>query len=280
MPSPAASYPRSNVPPGTVPLSQHERPAPHVEVSALQLVGAPVLLVASLCSGSKPIRPHATQQPRATTTTDPTIRVTAYPPLSLGAGVFANARSPRTSAHDLRDVARPARFRSTVQGTFLAARKIMVNMPTFLSRLVSHSGTTVERAAAVAPEIIAGLAAYLTPARRDFLADELPEELAAAVRRSDLLATPIEERILGPGINLGHAHELVASSCRALAEVLSIEAIDVLRSSVPAGLAVWLDPPTSALIDVPSRSTTLASGRPGSSHPISEARPDPTRPIR
>jgi hypothetical protein len=177
-------------------------------------------------------------------------------------------------SRDLRVSDRPC------QGTFLAARTIMVNMASFLSRLVSHSGTTLDLATAVAPEIIAGLAAHLTPAQRDFLADELPGELAAAVRRSDLLATPIEERILGPGINLGRAHELVASSCRALAEVLSTEAIEALRSSVPAGLVAWLDPPSSALIDVTSRSTTLASGRPGSSHPISEAHPDPIRPIR
>lgn len=157
---------------------------------------------------------------------------------------------------------------------------MMVNMASLVSRFVSHSGATLELAAAVVPEIIAGLAAYLTPTQRDLLASELPEELAAAVWRPKLLAIPIEERILGPGINLGRAHELVASSCRALAEVLSIEAIEALRSSVPAGLVAWLDPPSSAIVEVVSRSTTLASGRPGSSHPISEAHSDPTRPIR
>ena len=134
----------------------------------------------------------------------------------------------------------------------LLARMTMANMAHLDSRFASHAGVTEELAASIAP----------------------------AMRRDDLLAMPIEERILGPSIRLGRAHELVASLCRALAEVLSIEAVEALRSSLPTELVAWLDPPTLA-IDGATRSTwTLASGRPGSSHPISEAHPDPKRPIR
>ena len=157
----------------------------------------------------------------------------------------------------------------------------MVNMANLDSRFASHAGVTEEFAASIEPEIIAGIASHLTPARRELVASELPEQLAAAMRRDDLRAMPIEERILGPSISLGRAHELVASLCRALAEVLSIEAVAALRSSLPTELATWLDPPTLAIVDGATRPTrTLASGRPGSSHPISEAHPDPKRPIR
>jgi hypothetical protein len=152
-------------------------------------------------------------------------------------------------------------------------------MAKLLSRLTAHSGTTFEVAATVAPRIMAGIASYLTPAQRDLVASELPDQLAEAVWRADLETVPIEQRLLGPNINLGRAHELVASMCRALAEVMSTEALEALRSSVPAGLVAWFDPPASSIAKTASGST-LASGRPGSSHPISEARPDPTRPIR
>ena len=157
---------------------------------------------------------------------------------------------------------------------------VMVTIAAVVSRFVSHSGANAELAGSVAPEIVAGIAAYLTPAQRDLVADELPEELATEVWRVDLLATPIEERILGPSISVGRAHELVASMCRTLAEVLSIEAIDALRSSLPSELGAWLEPPSNSLDRSPRSAYTLASGRPGSSHPISEAHPDPTRTIR
>ena len=155
-------------------------------------------------------------------------------------------------------------------------KEIMVYRTQPLERFVEHSGATVELAAAVAPKIIAGLASYLTPAHRDLVADEL----ADAMWRTDLQAVPIEESIVGPSISLGRAHELVASMCRALVEVLSTDAIEALRSSVPARLVEWFDPPASSIDERVRRSSTLASGRPGSSRPISEARPDPTRPIR
>src|SRR5262249_40389021 len=70
--------------------------------------------------------------------------------------------------------------------------------------------------------------------------------------------------------------ELLASVCHVVAEQLSAEAIEALLGSLPIGIARMLGPVSPEL---GRRSTarpqrdTLAGGRPGSRHPLSEAGP-------
>ncbi len=145
-----------------------------------------------------------------------------------------------------------------------------------LSHVAAHAGITTERAAVLTANVLSGIAPYLSPTIRDLVSSELPETLADALRRGGSSAVPIEERILAPGITLGHAHELVASVCLVLAEDLSEEARSALCAALPPALARLLAPPTPELVrhaEQP-RSRSIASGRAGSEHPISESTPD------
>lgn len=118
------------------------------------------------------------------------------------------------------------------------------------------------------------IGSYLSPGHRELLLEELPPALRAAVGTRRDVSLPIEERILAPGITLGRAHELVASVFRVLEERLSGELIEALRTELPHELASMLVAPSSdADRDelVPGVRDTLAEGRPGSHHPVSES---------
>lgn len=143
----------------------------------------------------------------------------------------------------------------------------------FLSHVAGHAGIPVVDADHVARTVLSGLGGYLTTTQRDLVADELPAELGAALSESASIAVPIEERLLAAGMSASRAHELVASVCRVLGEELSTQALLVLRQAVPRPLAELLTWPSTELTARPERGTqsTLASGRPGSRHPISEA---------
>ncbi len=148
-----------------------------------------------------------------------------------------------------------------------------------LSHIAAHAGVSTDLAQRAACAVLSGLGAYLSASGRQLVADELPPELAAALLAADGLATPIDERLLAPGITAGRARELIASVLRVLAEELSDEAVRALRGGAPPELAALLAPPTR---EAPARAApgahreTLAAGRPGSHHPVSEARPQRT----
>jgi uncharacterized protein (DUF2267 family) len=146
----------------------------------------------------------------------------------------------------------------------------------FVSHVAGHAGVSSDRAEGVTRVVLNGLGAYLTPAYRQLVADELPAPLGEALLDSAGVAVPIEERVLGPGVTAGRTHELVASVCRVLAEELSTRALVALRAAVPIGIASLLATPSPELADAPPdrrRYETLADGRPGSRHPISDAPP-------
>lgn len=151
----------------------------------------------------------------------------------------ATRMSPREAVHDRR-----ARVLLRLQG-------MMSSTEDFASHVANHAGVTIERAERVARAVLASIGAYLSPARRDLVADELPPALAAALLANAGMATPLDERVLSPGMTTARAHELVASVCRVLAEELSADAIRALRLSVPIGIAALLATPAPELVRRP-----------------------------
>jgi uncharacterized protein (DUF2267 family) len=150
---------------------------------------------------------------------------------------------------------------------------------TFVAHVAGHAGIAEDRAREVTEIVLSGLSAYLTSEARGWIADELPPSIAAALRDAEGVSVPVEERLGEPGRGPGRARELVASVCRVLTEQLSDDAIELLRAAVPGAIRSLLGATASELAarSVGSRRyETLATGRPGSHHPISEARdPEP-----
>lgn len=64
------------------------------------------------------------------------------------------------------------------------------------------------------------------------------------------------------------ARELSASVCHVLAEALSDEALNWLWLALPPDLARLLERPAAGIPSQPAAGSTLASGQPGSHHPI------------
>ncbi|HET7501261.1 MAG TPA: DUF2267 domain-containing protein [Kofleriaceae bacterium] len=151
----------------------------------------------------------------------------------------------------------------------------------FTSHVVAHAGVPDSLAERVTHVVLAGIGVTLSPAARELVASELPRELGATVLSSAQLggSPSIEQHAAALGVSPGHARELVASVCRVLVEELSTEAIVAIRGAVPASLATLLEamaePSESELLPPPAWQRpreTLAGGRPGSHHPLSEAR--------
>lgn len=143
------------------------------------------------------------------------------------------------------------------------------------SHVAAHAGVSSALAEQATRAVLASMGGTLTPAGRELVADELPAGLGATILEGGSLAMPIEDHVLGLGVSLGQARELIASVCRVLVEELSSEAVDALRVGVPAALAALLvepvpdEPPPRPAPERPR--STLAEDRPGSHHPVSDA---------
>lgn len=147
----------------------------------------------------------------------------------------------------------------------------------FAQHVASHAATTEDQAMRVARIVLARLGAFASADQRRFLAAELPASLATALDEpvdADDLAEALE-RVLAPPMHMGPALELVASVCRVLVEELSNEAVDLLRAVAPAELGRMLNPPGTEVAPglVAGTYESLATGRPGSEHPIADAPP-------
>jgi uncharacterized protein (DUF2267 family) len=148
--------------------------------------------------------------------------------------------------------------------------------PSFVEHVASHAGVPIDHADRIVRTVIAGIGTYLSSSQRQLVADELPPALATALREGSDFAAPIDERVLAPGVTVGQAREFIASTCRVLVEELSDEALHAIRENVPPAIAAYLEPTSPELAHVavaPHRYETLASGRPGSLHPIDESPP-------
>lgn len=147
----------------------------------------------------------------------------------------------------------------------------------FISHVADHAGVSAALAERVVRAVLTGIGGYLSAAERQFVADELPAALGAAILTGSDRATPIEERVLAFDPSIGHARELIASVCRVLVEELSTEALAAIRAVVPVALASLLAAPTTSEAPPPPPASerprdTLAGGRPGSHHPVSDTR--------
>jgi hypothetical protein len=74
----------------------------------------------------------------------------------------------------------------------------------------------------------------------------------------------------------GPQRELTASVCRVLAEELSGEALEWLRTELPERMAELLVPGAPPADVTPVHGSNLATGRPGATRPLSEAHPEPS----
>ncbi len=151
---------------------------------------------------------------------------------------------------------------------------MLANSNELISRVILHSGASAEQAARALHTIVVGLSHRLDPVRRELVADELPPELGAMVTGGGELAVPLEEELLAVAPRLGSARELIASVCHALAEELSTEAVAALRTVAPASIAGFFvaEEPVAPPPAPDPEGHTLATGRPGSQHPLSERR--------
>ncbi len=140
-----------------------------------------------------------------------------------------------------------------------------------------HTGLGEREAAAVVSDVLAALRADLGRVEAEALALALPVMLAVPLLRG---GSPAGESVAArvaaaEKIPLGHAVEHVAAVCGALARRLPLPALERLRAALPAATARLLEPPSTPELEptLHPRRNTLAEGRPGSRHPLSEARP-------
>lgn len=108
---------------------------------------------------------------------------------------------------------------------------------TFVDHVAAHAGIPFDRAERAVRAVLGGIGAYLTDAHRQLVAEELPPALAASLLAGHDVSRPIEERVLGPGMTAGRAREVVASTCRVLAEELSYDALRALRADIPVAMS-------------------------------------------
>jgi uncharacterized protein (DUF2267 family) len=149
----------------------------------------------------------------------------------------------------------------------------MSSTENLVEHVAAHAGTPTEHADMALRVVLFRIGSCLGPVQRQLLLEELPPTLRGSVGQGGDIALPVEERILAQGITLGRAHELVVSVFRVLAERLSRDLIDALEGVLPRELASLLVAGAEAQRGevVSGLRDTLAEGRPGSKHPISEA---------
>lgn len=147
------------------------------------------------------------------------------------------------------------------------------HLEALLSHVAGHAGIGRDEAERAALAVMSGIGAYLPDWARRLVAAELPSELGDALITGRSVALPLEELAIARGAPPHQAHELVAAVCHVLSEELSDDALVALQAALPAELARQLAPPASELTGPPAEQrggTTLAAGRPGSAHPISD----------
>lgn len=138
---------------------------------------------------------------------------------------------------------------------------------TIIAHVAAHAGITVDRAELVTRTVLARIGAALTPVHRRQIADELPPALAQALMAPEVM---VEEAVSM------HQRELIASVYRVLAEELSGEALQWLRSELPRRMAELLVPGAPPAEEAPVHGKNLATGRAGGDRPVSESHLEPS----
>jgi uncharacterized protein (DUF2267 family) len=147
-----------------------------------------------------------------------------------------------------------------------------------LGNVAAHAGMReLDDARHATDAVMAAFGAHLPIAMRDLVAAELPDRQAAVLQGGASLGVgqPIEQVVASTlGVRTAVALEVVASVCHVLAERLSDPAIDALRAHLPRPVADLLAAPAEAVHPDGLHGRTLADGRAGSRHPVSEAQPE------
>lgn len=176
---------------------------------------------------------------------------------------------------------------------------MLLRMEELASHVAAHAGVSDPVAAYSLRAVVTGIGAYLTRDARRLVGEELPEPLATALGSAAGDRRPLEERVQLTGLTPGQIRELVASACRVLAEELSHEALDALTCALPPSAADLFvgsspavprtkrRPPQAGSVHEPNphgdrklssapgttqeqEHETLAEGRPGPRHPLSD----------
>ncbi|HET9987169.1 MAG TPA: DUF2267 domain-containing protein [Kofleriaceae bacterium] len=145
----------------------------------------------------------------------------------------------------------------------------------FLSHVAAHAGGSLAQVDFAARAVLAEIGGRLSASERALVTEELPPALAATLAEPHYLARPVEDALCARGLGLGPARELIASVCHALAESLSHEALAAVRAAAPSPIAGFLAADEVELGRPAGYGSSLADGRPGSRHPISEGRDMP-----
>lgn len=161
----------------------------------------------------------------------------------------------------------------------------VISRQTLLEGIIRYGGAaTVETAVGALRATLATLGDRLPDDARAILADALPQRVAKVLRAHryggpfdvDVLYERVARR---EGVPLGVAREHVQVVCRVLGEVLPERVARVLEAALPRSFGELFrrpeagpPPPHRARTEAPALNT-LASGKPGSLHPLSEARP-------
>lgn len=160
----------------------------------------------------------------------------------------------------------------------------MTRKEDLLERIVQLAGLdTTQEASAALRATLTALGERLLDEDRDIVAGALPPELGVILRsakfRGSFDVADFFDRVRrSEGVSLGFAREHAEVVCRAVAEALEEEARLRMEGALPDSFAELFrvplpsEPPPAHPLGQSERHHTLATGRPGTRHPVSESR--------
>ena len=156
-----------------------------------------------------------------------------------------------------------------------------------LFHTADRTGLPREQARQILILVVRVLGEGLRHSRAEALADDLPAELARPLRDAQHgppfdLAELFRRVASRENVRVGFGVEHVKLVCRLLGEHFSPASRYQFQDSFPEEIAALFEPPEpgdhgEAPVHLHPERGTLAEGRPGSRHPLSEARPDRTQ---
>ncbi len=160
-----------------------------------------------------------------------------------------------------------------------------ISRQALLEQIIRYGGAAkADGAARALKATLATLGDRLPDEARVMLADALPQRVAK-VLRAHRYGGPFDVGVLydrvarREGVALGVAREHVQVVCRVLGELLPEQVARTLEAALPSSFAELFRrpsagrPPPHREREVSPALNTLASGKPGSLHPLSDARP-------
>ncbi|MCC7535454.1 MAG: DUF2267 domain-containing protein [Deltaproteobacteria bacterium] len=160
----------------------------------------------------------------------------------------------------------------------------MVQRRLIVEAIAERTGSSIDAAETSLRHTLEALSDILSRDEATTLARALDESLGAVLvspprPRALPLAVELDERVaeLG-GSRRGRAREEALVVCAVLGESMSPASRRELQDVMPARVAAWFEPIEQAraierVVVPPGEGRTLATGRPGSAHPLSESRP-------